>query len=238
MTPEQDKLALDAIFDGTAIQLVFCEDAPAVVTFPAADVDTGTDTIDAANDFVAGTRGSLSTDGALPGGLESGRIYWVVSPSSADFQLADEFGGDPIDITSQGTGTHTFSELSQRDIIFDGVPYPVRSVADVVRMEIGDYEGATNRPTTTGPSAIIGDDPLTGILDTAQTVMAVTVDNGSGSEDIEFDFAAAITGGSATPGNTTGTLLDVYPLAAPGIIPAGVSLVSTFTTIARFSSTL
>ena len=238
MTPEQNKAALDSIFDGTSLQIILCNDAPSSFSFAPADVVTATDSIETANDFVAGSRVTFATTGTLPEPLELSTVYWVINPSPTAFQVSASFGGSAVALTSQGTGDHTVNEVSQRDIVFGGVPYPVRSVADAVRVEIGDYEGQSIRPTLTGGAALITADPINGNPDTAVTVLSVSIDNSTGLEAIEFDFAYAITGGTTAPGNATGTLIDSYPLASTATIPAGVANTVVLRTIGRFNNTL
>lgn len=44
------------------------------------------------------------------GGLTTNTLYYVVNVSGNTFQLSNSQGGGPVDITSQGTGNHTFGE--------------------------------------------------------------------------------------------------------------------------------
>ena len=75
------------------------------VTFTAA---TATDLLTAAdNQLIDGRRVQVSTTGTLPTGLSSATDYYVVNRDGDDFQLAATEGGDAIDITSTGSGTHT-----------------------------------------------------------------------------------------------------------------------------------
>ena len=49
-----------------------------------------------------------NSGGGLPGGLAASTRYWVVNVLGDTFQLATSRGGAAIDITSAGTGTHSF----------------------------------------------------------------------------------------------------------------------------------
>ena len=51
---------------------------------------------------------TLSSDGTLPGGLSEGTEYYVVNNGGYYFQVSLTPGGSVVDITSSGTGTHTF----------------------------------------------------------------------------------------------------------------------------------
>jgi hypothetical protein len=49
----------------------------------------------------------LSTTGAVPGGLTTGRVYFVVNSTANAFQLAETPGGAPIITTGAQSGVHT-----------------------------------------------------------------------------------------------------------------------------------
>ena len=51
----------------------------------------------------------VSSTTTLPGGLAASTWYWVVNAEEHTFQLATRPGGTPIDISSAGTGTHSFT---------------------------------------------------------------------------------------------------------------------------------
>jgi hypothetical protein len=50
----------------------------------------------------------LATNGTLPGGLSTATPYFAVDIGANDFGLALRAGGAKIDITSTGSGTHTY----------------------------------------------------------------------------------------------------------------------------------
>lgn len=54
--------------------------------------------------------------GALPAGLDEATLYHVIAPVNINsFKLATFQGGDPIDITDAGTGTHTISKYDNEE---------------------------------------------------------------------------------------------------------------------------
>lgn len=48
----------------------------------------------------------FSTTGTLPAELTAGTTYYVINKTTDDFQLSEELGGEVIDLTDAGTGTH------------------------------------------------------------------------------------------------------------------------------------
>lgn len=78
------------------------------LTFLPAAVNTATDTITINNHgLVDGDSVQFSSTGTLPGGLSSTGIYYVVLSNSLSFKVSISFGGNPVNITTQGTGVHT-----------------------------------------------------------------------------------------------------------------------------------
>ena len=79
-------------------------------TFASSDVNDATNFINMTNRYQSGSVVVATTSGTLPGGLTPGGTYWVVNATNTAFQLATSPGGTPIDLTSQGTGTHTLTQ--------------------------------------------------------------------------------------------------------------------------------
>lgn len=82
----------------------------------AAAVNTGTEVITVASNvdrWINGMKVQISTTGTLPGGLSAATDYYINRLSSTTIRLsatlADAIAGNVIDITSQGTGTHTLT---------------------------------------------------------------------------------------------------------------------------------
>lgn len=70
--------------------------------------DSGTDAFtSAAHTIGNGARVQFSSTGTLPGGIEAGRTYYVVSVTTNTFKVALNIGGSAVDLTSNGSGTIT-----------------------------------------------------------------------------------------------------------------------------------
>jgi hypothetical protein len=68
-------------------------------------VNPSTNKFSAAKSFVGIDGVRFSTNGSLPGGLRAGVDYFVVKATSSTFQVSTKKGGNPVDITSSGSGT-------------------------------------------------------------------------------------------------------------------------------------
>lgn len=78
----------------------------------ATDVNTGTDTITlGSHNFVNNARLRYTAGTAAIGGLTNGQTVFVVGATGTTIQVAATPGGSPINLTSTGTGTQTFSPL-------------------------------------------------------------------------------------------------------------------------------
>jgi len=167
--------------------------------------DAGADTITTAGggsfvNLVNGCRVTLTTSGSFPGGLAGSTQYRVINASGASCQLCLEStfdrttkSGTPINITSAGSGTHTLTE-AVLNLQFD--PYPEQWV----RHE-ASY-GTSGRQTFTLSPAVL---PTTigGIVATPEVTNVFTP-----ASPFTYRQVLIIRGGSATAGNTTGTLAD------------------------------
>lgn len=58
---------------------------------------------------------ALTTGTALPAPLEEDTVYYVVSAGTLNFKVAEEAGGDPINLTTAGTGAWVVYKESDRD---------------------------------------------------------------------------------------------------------------------------
>jgi len=80
------------------------------LTFPAIDVSIGGDNIlITGNDLLSGQPVTFTSSGTLPGGISAGVTYYVLPVNSDTFQLYTDPNDTTsiVNITSQGTGTHT-----------------------------------------------------------------------------------------------------------------------------------
>lgn len=69
------------------------------------------------SDGTDGTNGdvvTVSTYGDLPTGLTAGKRYYVINKAEDTFQLSESVGGDPVDITTDGTGQLYIGTLNER----------------------------------------------------------------------------------------------------------------------------
>lgn len=54
-----------------------------------------------------------NSGGALPSGITSGFIYYVINKTANDFQISTSYGGSAVDFTTDGTGTNTANVTSK-----------------------------------------------------------------------------------------------------------------------------
>ena len=56
----------------------------------------------------------------LPAGLDSATVYYVINATANDFELSLTSSGSAVDITDNGTGTHTAKQVAEITLINDG----------------------------------------------------------------------------------------------------------------------
>ncbi len=86
------------------------------VTVAASDVTTGTEKITmSSHTFQTGDTVQVSTSGGLPSGLSADTTYYVIDSGTNDIQLATTLAnataGTAINLTSQGSGNHTITNV-------------------------------------------------------------------------------------------------------------------------------
>ncbi len=86
------------------------------VTVAASDVTTGTEKITmSSHTFQTGDTVQVSTSGGLPSGLSANTTYYVIDSGTNDIQLATTLAlataGTAINLTSQGSGNHTITNV-------------------------------------------------------------------------------------------------------------------------------
>jgi hypothetical protein len=85
----------------------FTTPTPATTAFTA---DAGTDVCtSAAHGYSNGWAGTVSSTGTLPGGLTSGQTVFLRDVTANTFKVAATSGGAAINLTSAGTGVHSFA---------------------------------------------------------------------------------------------------------------------------------
>lgn len=70
---------------------------------------------------------------ALPAGLSSGTDYYVINSTKTTFEVSTSLDGDPVTITNDGTGTHSFTAKEHR-YSFNGVVSLDRNPEDIMQM--------------------------------------------------------------------------------------------------------
>lgn len=79
-----------------------------VLTVTAANVDTGGNTFTiTGHGLPQGRRVQFTTSNTLPSPLAANTDYYVLNPTTNTFQVSTTIGGTAVDITTQGTGTHS-----------------------------------------------------------------------------------------------------------------------------------
>lgn len=127
--------------------------APITHTFATTDVNTTTDVITVAINIPTGTPVSFSTTTTIPAGLVAGTIYYAINQSSTTIKVATTYAnaiaGTAVDITSQGTGTHTvYQGVNDNDELWGtgrkgelayywNTDYPTTEDADFLRIPPG-----------------------------------------------------------------------------------------------------
>jgi len=196
----------------------------ASVALVTGNVNTTTNRIDLTSAFtpaaVVGTRVSFSGLSNTTN-LSNSTTYYVVNVSGTEVQLSALPGGSAIDLTVTFSGTCT--EVAP--LLTSGLNFPsnTETVADAVRHEVASYGDLSTRPVFTDPvTATLGAYP-------GPTGSTVTGKRGAFSSasvslstatPVEFTHLALVSGGAATPGNTTGLIAGV-------ILPTGSPITAT-----------
>lgn len=92
-------------------------------TFSPTDVDTTTDTITIIGHGYTEAQSiefHNSTPSNLPGGITASQTYYILNVDTDTFQISLTKGGIPVDLTSQGSGTHTVYNQLPSLIITNG----------------------------------------------------------------------------------------------------------------------
>jgi hypothetical protein len=93
--------------------IVLCGDFTGAKTFAPSDVDTGNDLINCVAHGVpigAASPGQFNTTGTLPAPLLRNHIYYLVRINDDQFDVQFTPSGSALDLTTQGTGTHSFTQ--------------------------------------------------------------------------------------------------------------------------------
>lgn len=191
----------------TNFQVVFCNDTRNSINITAPDVSGSTIT-STAHGFVNGQ--VVTTNASLGANWAVDATKYVINATANTFQVETTWGGGAIALTG---ATATIQDLPFAQPIYQNpadsaiinYKYPRTSAAYFVK-EIADYDALVTRPQTTRVNAAVLDDANGEAYITLENL---TVDNQAGSITIIYDTILLLSGGSTTPGNTSGTLLRV-----------------------------
>lgn len=207
--------ALNASLPDGAYHVMLLEQLGESIGLDASSVTTGSAAITApGNTLQVGSGVVFSTSGTLYSPLLPNVAYRVVVKGPGDqVQLSMLPGGDPIVITSAGSGTHSLTSLQPVEAV-GGLTIVAFSMADLVRYEIPTYASG-QRPTTS----------IMGTVSTPEgrsKTVAFTVNNLDGDSTVEFNYAAFVRDGSGTPGDAAGVCRAVVTAVPfPVQVPAG-----------------
>lgn len=158
----------------------------------AVDIAANTIAVSANDSLYTGTAVVLTTTGTVPGALTAGATYYVIRVSSTSIKLAttraNAVAGTSIDITSQGTGTHTLT-----------VTYTNRAVGSVA----GEEEHAIT--ISEMPSHTHNYTDNYGVQD-----LEAVFNNGNATDELERTETTTATGGSGAHNNMQPTAFAGY----------------------------
>lgn len=106
--------------------------------FAAADVNTSTEVITVTHTFVTGDQVVIRTSGTIPAGLTANTIYYVIRVSGTTLKLAtssaNALAGTAINITSQGSGTHSIVGKKAISAYYTTNYFKFKSALDVKKL--------------------------------------------------------------------------------------------------------
>ena len=123
---------LSATVGGSAIDITDSgTDTHTVTEVTGFTVTTATNRVNVAgHSYSTDDRIELLTSGTFPAGLSGGPSYFVINPTTNDFQLSLSSGGAAVPITDTGAGVHAIKNNQQVTII--------TSYGDTVIQELGE----------------------------------------------------------------------------------------------------
>lgn len=114
-------------------QFIFSVSAKPVAAFTAATTDILTS---AGHGLSVGDRVRFTTTTTLPAGLSLATDYYVISVTTNTFMVSKTLNGPTVDITSTGTGTHSFNLIGK-----------VISICDWRHIELGLFTANSSNST-------------------------------------------------------------------------------------------
>jgi hypothetical protein len=201
-------------------QIVLLNDSIRQISIIAGDVSGSTIT-KTAHGFVNGQ--AVQTNAGLGTNWPADNTRYVVNAAADTFQVALEPGGTALSLTG---ATATIRDLP---IVNPLLLNPAQSAipnyrspwsnAAIFSKEIANYDDLTTRPQVTLGTAASFATYNHATASTRLTLAEITLDNTGGAITIQYNAVAILTGGSTTPGNTTGTILSI--VAFPGFQEIG-----------------
>lgn len=208
-----DELGLVYEANPTANQI-----AASSFTFATTDVDTSGETItETAHGLVNGDEVTFTSSGTLPAGLSTGTTYYVVNKTDDTFQVSTTYGGSAVNLTDQGSGTHTCNYggvINVLDITPDSLRgatiYTASSQEGLANQnerppiaeDIAVYKNHTFYANTTGKHRyyldLLAVGGTKGIAVTDTVVIDGVTYTGAGAEDVSAAEFEVVTGGSAS----------------------------------------
>ncbi len=153
------------------------------------------------------TKASGGAPGVLPAPLNASDVYYVVNPNFAganlsNFAIATTAGGTPIEITTAGSGAHSYVLIADDPTVAPEYAVSITAPAIFTSAGHGIVEGTPVRVTTAGvlPSPIVSND----------TYFAVLVTPNSFALTAGGAFGAGITATTAGSGDITVTASPSY----------------------------
>lgn len=174
------------------------------ITTTLTNTSVGTFTSDLTTDFITLTAHGLSdtnaivvdSSGTLPAGLAASTTYYVRDKTDDTFKLSASSGGTAIDITNNGTGTHTaYTQPGTRTYALAADVLTPHSFVDETNGNLLPFKGWDYLSAVDPERDETGDvDTITveGIDSSGLTVVAVYPKHSTASETIRYHYYAYI----------------------------------------------
>lgn len=117
-------------------------------SFATTDVNTTTDAItEADHNYYTGLVGQFNTTTTLPAGLSLATDYYIIASTTGTYKVASSKAnadaGTAINLTSQGTGTHTFTPRGNIDAMKFNYKGVSQATVDFLIQRVTTSTGAT-----------------------------------------------------------------------------------------------
>ena len=191
-------------------QIMLLDDSINQISITGVDVSGSTIT-KTAHGFVDGQ--AVQTNAGLGANWGADTSRYVVNADANTFQVSLTPGGTALALTG---ATATIRDLPLVNPVLLNPPQTAIanylspwSNGAIFAKEIADYDDIATRPQVTIGTAAAFATYDHALGSTRLTLDQIDLDNTGGSITIQYNGIAVLTGGSTTPGNTTGTILSV-----------------------------